>query len=284
MVRRGWFVALVSTPDHPSSRNNAPGEATLTVDGVTGAVPEPLPTWLTAAERITALTGAGISTDSGIPDYRGPDGVWTKNPEAEKLATLSYYVSDPDIRRRAWLMRRDMRALQPRPNAGHAALADLERQGRLRTIVTQNVDGLHQAAGSSPERVVEVHGTVHEVECLGCRARTTMDEALERMAAGEPDPACLECGGMLKSATISFGQELDGRTIDAAVEAARDCDVFLAVGTSLQVWPVAGLVEVAARAGAHVVIVNAEPTPYDDVASLVVSEPIGTSLPRLLAR
>ncbi|WP_040340088.1 SIR2 family NAD-dependent protein deacylase [Candidatus Blastococcus massiliensis] len=251
---------------------------------MTGAVPEPLPTWLTAAERITALTGAGISTDSGIPDYRGPDGVWTKNPEAEKLATLSYYVSDPDIRRRAWLMRRDMRALQPRPNAGHAALADLERQGRLRTIVTQNVDGLHQAAGSSPERVVEVHGTVHEVECLGCRARTTMDEALERMAAGEPDPACLECGGMLKSATISFGQELDGRTIDAAVEAARDCDVFLAVGTSLQVWPVAGLVEVAARAGAHVVIVNAEPTPYDDVASLVVSEPIGTSLPRLLAR
>lgn len=111
--------------------------------GVTGAVPDPLPDWLTAAERITALTGAGISTDSGIPDYRGPNGVWTKNPDAEKLATLSCYVSDPDIRRRAWLMRRDMRALRPRPNAGHAALADLERQGRLRTIVTQNVDGLH---------------------------------------------------------------------------------------------------------------------------------------------
>ena len=249
---------------------------------MTGAVPDPLPDWLTAARRITALTGAGISTDSGIPDYRGPNGVWTKNPDAEKLATLSYYVSDPDIRRRAWVMRGEMRARQPRPNAGHAALADLERQGRLRTIVTQNVDGLHQAAGSSPERVVEIHGTVHEVECLTCRARTTMDEALERVAAGEPDPACFECGGILKSATISFGQELDGRTVEAAVEAARDCDVFLAVGTSLQVWPVAGLVEVAVRAGARVVIVNAEPTPFDDYASLLVSEPIGTSLPRLL--
>ncbi len=253
------------------------------MDDVTGAVPEPLPEWLTSASRITALTGAGISTDSGIPDYRGPQGVWTRDPDAEKLATLSYYVSDPDIRRRAWLMRRDLAARQPKPNAGHAALADLERQGRLRALVTQNVDGLHQAAGSSAERVIEVHGTVHAVECLGCRARTSMTEALERVAAGEPDPACLLCGGILKSATISFGQELDPRTIDAAVAAARDCDVFLAVGTSLQVWPVAGLVEVALRAGARVVIVNAEPTPFDDLAALLVFEPIGTSLPRLLA-
>lgn len=250
---------------------------------MTGAVPEPLPDWLIAARRITVLTGAGISTDSGIPDYRGPDGVWTKNPDAEKLATLSYYVSDPDIRRRAWLMRRDMRARQPQPNAGHAALADLERQGRLRTIVTQNVDGLHQAAGSSPERVVEIHGTVHEVECLGCRARTKMDSTLARVEAGEPDPACLDCGGILKAATISFGQELNPGAVDSAVAAARDCDVFLAVGTTLQVWPVAGLVEVALRAGARVGIVNAEPTPFDDVASLLVSEPIGSSLPRLLA-
>jgi NAD-dependent deacetylase len=252
------------------------------VDDVTGAVPEPLPEWLTSAERITALTGAGISTDSGIPDYRGPQGVWTRDPDAEKLVTLSYYVADPDIRRRAWLMRRDLGALDPRPNAGHAALAVLERQGRLRTIVTQNVDGLHQAAGSSPDRVVEIHGTVHAVECLRCGDRTAMTEALARVAAGEPDPACLVCGGILKSATISFGQELDGRAVDAAVAAAQDCDVFLAVGTSLQVWPVAGLVEVALRAGARVVIVNAEPTPFDDLASLLVSEPIGTALPRLV--
>jgi NAD-dependent deacetylase len=250
---------------------------------VTGAVPQPLPAWLSSATRITALTGAGISTDSGIPDYRGPQGVWTRDPDAEKMVTLSYYVADPEIRRRAWLARRDMAALGARPNAGHAALADLEAQGRLRTIVTQNVDGLHQAAGSSPERVVEVHGTVHAVECLVCGDRTTMAKALERVAAGEPDPACRVCGGILKSATISFGQELDGRAVDAAVAAARDCDVFLAIGTSLQVWPVAGLVEVALRAGAHVVIVNAEPTPFDELASLTVSEPIGMALPRLLA-
>ncbi len=253
------------------------------MEDVTSTVPEPLPGWLTGAARITALTGAGISTDSGIPDYRGPQGVWTRDPDAEKLVTLSYYLADPDIRRRAWRMRAELSERAPRPNAGHAALADLERRGRLRTIVTQNVDGLHQAAGSSPDRVVEIHGTVHEVECFGCRARTTMRAALERVAAGEPDPACPVCGGILKSATISFGQELDARAVDAAVAAARDCDVFLAVGTSLQVWPVAGLVEVALRSGARVVIVNAEPTPFDDLASLLVAEPIGTSLPRLLA-
>ncbi|MGY1916496.1 SIR2 family NAD-dependent protein deacylase [Blastococcus sp. SYSU DS0973] len=250
---------------------------------MTGVVPEPLPGWLTAASRITALTGAGISTDSGIPDYRGPNGVWTRDPDAEKLVTLSYYVGDPDIRRRAWLMRRDMGALDVRPNAGHAALVDLEAQGRLRTLITQNVDGLHQAAGSAPDRVLEIHGTVHEVECLGCRARTTMQEALDRVAAGDPDPACRACGGILKSATISFGQMLDPAVIDAAAAAAADCDVLLAVGTSLTVHPAAGLVDVAVANGARVVVVNAQPTPYDDVADLVVREPIGSALPKLVA-
>jgi NAD-dependent deacetylase len=242
-----------------------------------------LPDWLTAAQRICVLTGAGISTDSGIPDYRGPNGVWTRDPDAEKLVTLSYYLADPDIRRRAWLMRRDLQAGEVAPNAGHRALADLERQGRLLALITQNVDGLHQAAGSSPERVLEVHGTVHEVECLTCHDRTTMRSALDRVDAGEPDPACLRCGGILKSATVSFGQELDERVLEAAAEAAADCDVFLAVGTSLQVWPVAGLTEIAAAHRARIVIVNAEPTPFDDLADLVVREPIGTALPRLLA-
>jgi NAD-dependent deacetylase len=180
-------------------------------------------------------------------------------------------------------MRRDMGHLDVRPNAGHHALADLERQGRLLALITQNVDGLHQAAGSSPDRVLEVHGTVHEVECLSCHDRTTMRSALDRVDGGEADPACLVCGGILKSATVSFGQELDERVIAAAAEAAADCDVFLAVGTSLQVWPVAGLTEIAAAHGARVVIVNAEPTPYDDLADLVVREPIGSALPGLLA-
>jgi len=246
---------------------------------VTDAVPD----WLSAARRICVLTGAGISTDSGIPDYRGPNGVWTRDPDAEKLVTLSYYVADPDIRRRAWVMRRDMRHLDVRPNAGHRAVADLEAQGRMLALVTQNVDGLHQAAGSTPERVLEVHGTVHEVECLSCHDRTTMRSALDRVDAGEPDPACLVCGGILKSATVSFGQELDERVLAAAAEAAADCDVFLAVGTSLQVWPVAGLTEIAVAHGARLVIVNAEPTPFDELADLVVREPIGTALPRLVA-
>jgi NAD-dependent deacetylase len=246
---------------------------------VTDAVPD----WLSAARRICVLTGAGISTDSGIPDYRGPNGLWTRDPDAEKLVTLSYYVSDPDIRRRAWLMRREVGHLDVRPNAGPRAVADLEAQGRLLALVTQNVDGLHQAAGSTPERVLEVHGTVHEVECLSCHDRTTMRSALARVDAGESDPLCLLCGGILKSATVSFGQELDERVLAAAAEAAADCDVFLAVGTSLQVWPVAGLTEIAVAHGARVVIVNAEPTPFDDLADLVVREPIGTALPRLVA-
>ncbi|TFV89322.1 NAD-dependent deacetylase [Blastococcus sp. CT_GayMR20] len=251
---------------------------------MTGAVPHPLPAWLTSARRITVLTGAGISTDSGIPDYRGPNGVWTKDPDAEKLVTLSYYLADPDIRRRSWLLRQAMQRADPQPNAGHAALVDLERQGRLRALVTQNIDGLHQAAGSDPALVHEIHGTVHEVVCVDCDDRTTMRAALDRVAAGEPDPVCLVCGGILKSATVYFGQLLDERVVAACTAAAADCDLFLAVGTSLQVWPAAGLSDVAVGAGARLVVVNAQATPYDDVADLVVREPIGTALPGVVAR
>jgi NAD-dependent deacetylase len=251
---------------------------------VTGAVPDPLPAWLTGARQITVLTGAGISTDSGIPDYRGPNGVWTRDPDAEKLVTLSYYLGDPDIRRRSWLLRQAMQDADPQPNAGHAALVDLERQGRLRALVTQNIDGLHQAAGSDPALVHEIHGTVHQVVCVDCGDRTTMRAALDRVAAGEPDPACLVCGGILKSATVYFGQLLDERVVAACTAAAADCDLFLAVGTSLQVWPAAGLADIAVGAGARLVVVNAQATPYDDVADLVVREPIGTALPRVVAR
>jgi NAD-dependent deacetylase len=243
-------------------------------------VPDPLPGWLSGARRLTVLTGAGISTDSGIPDYRGPDGVWTRDPDAEKLVTLSYYVADPEIRRRAWAMRADS-GLDALPNAGHAALADLERQGRLRALLTQNVDGLHAVAGNTA--VLELHCTVRETECLSCGDRRPMAGTVARLEAGDPDPACLVCGGILKSATISFGQLLDPDVIEAAARAAGDCDVFLAVGTSLQVHPAAGLVDLAAASGARVVVVNAEPTPYDQLADLVVREPISAALPRLLA-
>jgi NAD-dependent deacetylase len=237
---------------------------------------------LSDARTITVLTGAGISTESGIPDFRGPNGVWTRDPEAAKLATLQTYVADPELRRRAWRNRQEHPAWSAQPNAGHRALVDLERTGRLRAIVTQNIDGLHQRAGSSPELLIEIHGTLFQVECLGCRARTSMDDALARVAAGEEDPPCLECGGILKSATISFGQAMDPTTLRAATVAAAGCDLLLAVGTSLTVFPAAGLVDVALSAGARLVIVNASPTQYDRAADVVLREPIGEVLPELV--
>jgi NAD-dependent deacetylase len=240
--------------------------------------------WLAAARRITVLTGAGISTDSGIPDFRGPNGVWTRDPAAARLFDIDAYLADPEIRRRAWSSRRDHAAWTAEPNAGHRALVDLERTGRLLAIVTQNIDGLHQRAGSDPGRVVEVHGTIHQVQCLACDDRTTMRSALDRVAAGEADPACLRCGGILKSATISFGQSLDRATLSRALTCATESDVLVTVGTSLQVYPVAGMVELAAAAGARVIIVNAEPTPFDEVADAVLREPIGTVLPSLVGQ
>jgi NAD-dependent deacetylase len=231
---------------------------------------------------VTALTGAGISTDSGIPDFRGPNGVWTRDPGAAATVTLQAYRADPDVRRRAWRGRREHPAWTAEPNDAHRALVALERAGRLHAIVTQNIDGLHQRAGSDPARVIEIHGTLFEVECLGCGARGAMRDALARVDAGEADPPCLDCGGILKSATISFGQAMNGTSLRAAVEAAAGCDLLLAVGTSLTVHPAAGLVDVARRAGARVVIVNGSPTPYDEVADAVVREPIGTVLPALV--
>jgi len=236
-----------------------------------------------AARSITVLTGAGISTDSGIPDFRGPNGVWTKNPEAERTATLAHYLSDAETRKRAWQGRLRHEAWTARPNPGHLALVDLERQGRLHTLITQNVDGLHQIAGSSPPRLVEIHGTLREVACLSCGERAPMERALERVRAGEDDPACRTCGGILKSATISFGQSLVEADLLRAEQAALECDLLLAVGTSLGVYPIAGVVPVAKSAGAAVVIVNAEPTGYDDLADAIVRASISDVLPRLVA-
>jgi NAD-dependent deacetylase len=238
--------------------------------------------WIDAAQRVVALTGAGISTDSGIPDFRGPRGVWTKNPEAEKQATIQHYVADPEVRRRAWRSRVDSPAWSAQPNAGHRALVALERRGKLDTLITQNVDGLHQAAGSSPARVVEVHGTWREVMCLACGERAPMERALARVRAGEEDPPCRTCGGILKSATISFGQGLVAEDIARADRAARQCDLMLAIGTKLSVWPVAGVVPAAKDAGARVVILNAEPTEMDALADVVLRGSIGELLPSLV--
>jgi NAD-dependent deacetylase len=237
---------------------------------------------ISTASSVVVLTGAGISTDSGIPDYRGPDGVWTRDPSAERLSSIDAYIGDPEVRRRAWRQRLGSGVWDARPNAGHRALVALESTGRLDTLVTQNIDGLHLAAGHDPDRVVEVHGTVHRYVCLACDAGGPMGEVLERVRAGEDDPPCLACGGILKSATISFGQNLVAEDLDRAFAAAERADVFVAVGTSLGVYPVAGTVPAALRAGAAVIIVNGQPTPFDDVAALVVRARIGEALPAII--
>ncbi|MEU2980786.1 Sir2 family NAD-dependent protein deacetylase [Streptomyces hirsutus] len=231
---------------------------------------------------VALLSGAGISTDSGIPDYRGPSGLWRKDPEAEKLVTYEYYMGDPEIRRRSWQMRRKNRALQAEPNAAHRAVAELERSGVPVRVITQNVDGLHQLAGMPTRKVLELHGSARSTVCTKCHARGPMEDALARVEAGEDDPSCPECGGILKSATVMFGERLDPVVLHDALAITKACQIFVAVGTSLQVQPAAGLAGVAADHGARLIIMNAEPTPYDDRADEVVREPIGTALPKLL--
>lgn len=239
--------------------------------------------WMASSRKTVVLTGAGISTESGIPDFRGPDGIWTRDPRAEKLSNIGYYVADPAIRREAWQRRADHPAWNARPNAGHRALVDLERAGGLELLVTQNIDGLHLAAGSSPERLIEIHGTIRETACLGCGDRRPMRETLDRVRAGEPDPACRVCAGILKSATVSFGQNLPAGALARAESAAADATLFLAIGTSLTVYPVARLPELALNAGARLVIVNAEPTALDGLAHAVLHGRAGDILPALIS-
>jgi NAD-dependent deacetylase len=239
--------------------------------------------WIDGATRVVVLTGAGISTDSGIPDFRGPQGLWTRNPKAEKLSDIRCYMSDPEVRRLAWQSRLEHPGWQARPNRGHLALVELERRGKLHALITQNIDELHQVAGNSPEKVIEVHGTMRKVVCMSCGERAPMQRALERVRAGEADPPCRSCGGILKSATISFGQALVPEVIDRAMQAAVEAEVLLAIGSTLQVYPVAGAVPAAKAAGAKLVIVNAEPTAFDDLADALFNEPISEVLPKLLA-
>jgi NAD-dependent deacetylase len=233
------------------------------------------------AERIVALTGAGISTDSGIPDFRGPQGLWTKNPLAEKMSNIHYYLADPEVRKLSWQNRLASPAWSAKPNAGHLALVHLEQKGKLHALITQNIDELHQIAGNSPERVVEVHGTMRKFVCWGCGMKGPMQRVLDRVRAGEEDPPCRDCGGILKSDTISFGQQLVPEVIDRAMRVSGEADLFIAIGSTLQVFPVAGTLDVARSAGAKVVIVNAQPTAMDDFADAAFHASIGDVLPKL---
>jgi NAD-dependent deacetylase len=239
--------------------------------------------WLREARYVLALTGAGISTESGIPDFRGPGGVWTKDPKAERLSNIHHYMSNPEVRVESWRQRLDHPAWGAAPNSGHLALVELERKGHLQALVTQNIDGLHRAAGSAPAITVEIHGTMREVVCMSCGERAPMEGALARVRAGEADPPCRSCGGILKSATISFGQNLVADDLAQAQLAAESCDLCLAVGSSLGVYPAARLPAIAQSVGARLVIINAEPTPFDDGADAVFHEAIGEVLPAMMA-
>jgi len=238
---------------------------------------------LASAERVTVLTGAGISTDSGIPDFRGPNGVWTKNPAAEKASRLEYYLGDPEVRKAAWQNRLHAPAWTAEPNRGHSAIVELEQRGQLHGLVTQNIDGLHQKAGNSDHKVIEVHGTVWYTRCWDCSERLPMVQALDRVRAGDDDPACLRCGGILKSDTISFGQALVPDVIDRALQVSEESDVLLAVGSSLSVFPAANCVPRAKAGGARVVIVNGDETGMDRYADHLLMGSIGDILPALIS-
>jgi NAD-dependent deacetylase len=253
------------------------------MDAVDSSVIDEVAGWIAAAQRVVVLTGAGVSTASGIPDFRGPNGVWTKQPGSERLFSLEAYLTDDDVRRQVWQLRSENPAFTVGPNPAHHALAELEQLGRMHTLITQNIDGLHQAGGSRPDRIVEIHGTIHQVECLSCQRVIDAEPVLARVRTGEPDPRCEVCGGLQKSATISFGQSLDPARLQRAHDAVMGCDLLLSIGSSLVVHPVALLPRTALEAGARLIVMNGEPTPYDDAADALISSDIVASLTALVA-
>jgi len=233
------------------------------------------------AQRIVALTGAGISTESGIPDFRSPGSLWLQQP------SISYqdFISRPEARQQYWQTRRNLSAqvLSARPNAAHLALVDLERKNRLHGIVTQNFDGLHHDAGNNAEHIVEMHGTSRAAACTLCGKRSSIKELQQRIDAGEIDPRCSDCGGFLNAATILFGQRVPEAELARARELTLSCDLFLVVGSSLKVTPAATLPRLALDNDVPLIIINLQPTPMDDYAEIVINEKAGVVLPPLVS-
>ena len=239
-------------------------------------------TWVSQARRLVVFTGAGMSTESGICDYRSQGGLWDRYTPVD----LQQFLSDADARREYWRRKREQigAILATGPNDGHRVLADWHRAGRLRTVVTQNIDGLHQLAGVPDEAVVEIHGTNRTASCLDCGIALGAAEVLRRLEAGEEAPLCRSCGGLIKPDTISFGQQLDPNVLQRAVDESRECDLMLAMGSTLLVTPASQLPQIAQAEGARLVIVNLSPTPLDDLANLVVARPIGEFLADMAGR
>ena len=239
---------------------------------------EPALRWLRGARRILVFSGAGISTESGIPDFRGPQGVWRTRDPARY--TIQNYLADPEVRRERWHDRLDAPIDLARPNPAHEAVTRLQQAGRAPVVVTQNIDGLHQLAGA--QNVIELHGTTREVVCLGCRRRLPVATVLDRVREGDDDPHCELCGELLKTATISFGQSLVAEDLDAAMNEAERCDACLAVGSTLAVWPAAGVPVRAVKHGARLVIVNDGATDLDGMADAILPGKAGVVLPALV--
>jgi NAD-dependent deacetylase len=236
--------------------------------------------WIEEAAKIVGFTGAGISTESGVSDFRSPNGVWARN----RTVYFDEFVNSREDRIEAWRQKveswPEMR--NARPNAGHKAFVELERRGKLTSMITQNIERLHQRSGLRPEIVLELHGTTTEAMCLSCGDRIAMDEAVKRVEAGDLAPECRSCGGLLKPATVSFGQAMPQDVLLRAQQATEECDLFLAVGSSLVVQPAAGLPVIAKQAGARLIIINREATPLDGSADLVLHGEIGKVLPPMV--
>jgi len=243
---------------------------------------EDLVEFLEISRNIVVLTGAGASTESGIPDFRGPDGIWKRYPPA----TYQDFISKPEARQRYWELRRALggQVQRAKPNPTHEALAELERLGILSGIITQNFDGLHQEAGNSPERVIELHGTARWAACTLCGTRSSMNDLQQRVEAGETDPQCALCGGYLKAATILFGQRIPRAELDRAIALTRECDLFLVIGSSLRVSPASRLPWLAVERGTPLLILNREPTPLDRQADIVLHASAGETMARVIAR
>jgi len=235
---------------------------------------------IVAAKKVTAFTGAGISTESGIPDFRSPGGIWTKYKPED--FTYQKFISNPETRRLSWQRFRDIPWTSVKPNAAHYALAELERLGRLDCVITQNVDGLHQLAGNGEDRVIELHGTVRWVACLGCGKRWPRQEVEAWLERGVEIPQCDACNGLLKSATISFGQAMPVKETREAEARCRACDLCIVIGSSLVVYPAAYMPVYAKQAGADLVIINREPTPMDNQATVVVHGGAGETLTKVI--
>jgi NAD-dependent deacetylase len=238
--------------------------------------------WIVNAKRTVVFTGAGLSTESGIPDFRSPGGVWDKyNPEDFYFQN---FLANEASREKYWQMATEMwePIKKAQPNPAHLAIAEFEKLGKLDCVITQNIDGLHFKAGNSEEKVIQLHGTAIFVSCLSCRKRYDRNEIQERIIKGQKAPRCDDCGGLLKPATISFGQSMPEKETQEAYHRSSLCDLFIVIGSSLVVQPAASMPLVAKRNGARLVIINRDPTPFDDIADLVIHDQAGPTMGSIL--